>query len=345
MKKIMVGFAVCLLAACVCGTAFAAGGKESTAAGGKGAVTIGMAMVDLTNPFFVSMMEGGNIAAKEVGVNVIWKSAEGSAEKEIAIIENFVQQKVSCILIDPIDSQAVMPAMKKAFDAGIPLVTMGNYVNTPYGNISTLYNDYRDYKTLTAILAYSIKEQGNVVHIFGKKGNFVSDERLRGFDDGIKQFPGIKLLSEQPGEWDPALSQRIMEDMLTAYPKIDGVAVWHDGIMYSAVTALKNSGRLEGMKVVSYDGDPESSKMVKDGTLVADLLTGAKRIGAWNVKVGASLARGAKLESKVFLPSKFVILEDTLKQLKQNGFNEQIDWITPDEAIRIADSAVVDWKY
>ncbi len=345
MKRFVLGFAICLLALCVGTAAFANGEKETAKGGAQGAPTIGMAMVDLTNPFFVSMMEGGNIAAKEVNVNVIWKSAEGSAEKEIAIIENFVQQKVSCILIDPIDSRAVMPAMKKAFDAGIPIVTMGNFVDTPYGNVSTLYNDYRDYKTLTSILAYSINQKGKVVHIFGKKGNFVSDERLRGFEDGIKQYPGIEVLSEQPGEWDPALSQRIMEDMLTAYPTIDGVAVWHDGIMYSAVTALKNSGRLANIKVVSYDGDPESSKMVKDGTLVADLLTDAKRIGAWNVKVGASLARGAKLAPKVFLPSKFVILEDTLKQLKANGFKEDIDWVTPDDAIKIAESAVVDWKY
>ncbi len=336
MKKALVFLAVFAFALCVGPVTFAAGENPPT---------IGMAMVDLTDPFFVSMMDGGNLAGNEVQAKVIWKSAEGSAEKEIGIIEDFIQQKVGCILIDPIDSQAVKPAMKKAYDAGIPLVTMGNFVDTPYGNVSTLYNDYKDYKTLAAILAYSLNQKGNIVHIFGKKGNFVSDERLRGFVDGIKQFPGIKVLSVQPGGWDPAQSQQIMEDMLTAYPQIDGVAFWHDGIGYSAVTAIQNAGRMQGMKIVSYDGDPESSQMVKDGTLVADLLTGAKRIGAWNVKVGAALARGAKLSRKVYLPSKFVILEDTLNQLRQNGFKEKIDWVTPDEAIKISESATVDWKY
>ena len=342
MKRLLTVLFVLLLAVALGGQVFAGGAKEEA---GAGKASIGLAMIDLTNPFFVDMMEGGNLAAKEVGVNVIWKSAEGSVEKEIAIIENFVEQKVGCILIDPLDVEAVKPAMKKAFDAKIPLVTMGNFVDTPYGNVSTLYNDFQDYKTLTEMFAYSLNQKGNVVHIFGKKGNFVSDERLRGFNEGIKQFPGIKVLAVQPGEWDPALSQRLMEDWMTTYPQIDGLAVWHDGIMYSAVTALKNAGRLAKMRVVSYDGDVESSNMVKAGELVADLLTGARRIGAWNVKVGAALASGAKLESKVFLPSKFVMLKSTLEQLKKNGFKRDIQYLEPDEAIKVAKSAAVDWKY
>ena len=308
-------------------------------------VKLGMAMVDLTNPFFVQMMEGGNIAAKEVNAEVIWKSSEGSVEKEVAIIENFVAQKVDCILIDPIDTEAVKPAMEKAYKAGIPLVTMGNYVETPYGNVSTLYNDYEDYKTLTEILCYYLGGKGNIVHIFGKKGNYVSDERLKGFEAAVKEFTDIKVLAEAPGEWDPALSQKIMEDWLTTYPDINGLAVWHDGVMYSAVTAIKNANRLKDITIVSYDGDPESSQMVKNGELIADLLTGAKRIGAWNVKVGAALARGAKLNAKVYLPSKFVITEETLKKVQANGFTKKIDWVTPDEAIDIANSAKVDWKY
>ena len=309
-------------------------------------VKIGMVMIDLTNPFFVDMMNGGDLAEKEDGnLEVIWKSAEGSVEKEISLIENFVEQKVDAILIDPLDVDAVKPAMEKAFKAGIPLVTMGNFVDTPYGNISTLYNDRIDYRNLTRILCYYLDSKGNVVHIFGKKGNFVSDERLAGFEEAVKEFPDIKVLAVQPGEWDPALAQRIMEDYLTAYPKIDGLAVWHDGIMYGAITAIRSAGLMDEIKVVSYDGDIESSKMVKSGELVADLLTGAKRIGAWNVKVGAALARGAKLDQKVFLPTKFVILEDTLNKVMANGFKEDIQWITPDEAIQIAGSAVVDWTW
>jgi len=309
-------------------------------------VTIGIIEINLTNPFFVDMMKGGNIAEKEDGnLEVIWKSAEGSVEKEISLIENFVEQKVDAILIDPLDVDAVKPAMEKAFKAGIPLVTMGNFVDTPYGNVSTLYNDRVDYRNLTRILCYYLNSKGNIVHIFGKKGNFVSDERLVGFEEAVKEFPDIKVLAVQPGEWDPALAQRIMEDYLTAYPKIDGLAVWHDGIMYGAMTAIRSAGLVDEIKIVSYDGDIESSKMVKSGELVANLLTGAKRIGAWNVKVGAALARGAKLDQKVFLPTKFVILEDTLNKVRANGFKEDIQWITPDEAIDIAGKAVVDWTW
>ncbi len=308
-------------------------------------VTIGIAMIDLTNPFFVDMMTGGNIAAKEVNTKVLWKSSEGRLENELAILENFIAQGVDCILMDPMDSEAVKPAIEKAYNAGIPIVTMGNFIDTPWGNISTLYNDYRDYYKLTQMLAYYLDQKGKIVHIFGKPGNFVSDERWRGFKEAVKEFPNIEVLAMQPGEWDPALSQRIMEDWLTTYSEIDGLAVWHDGLMYSAVTAIKHAGRQDEITVVSYDGDPESSQMVIDGELIADLLTGARRIGAWNVKVGAALARGEKLSRKVYLPTQFVIKKETLDLLRANGFDEDLDWITPEEAIEIANQAVVDWTY
>jgi len=320
--------------------------QASEAAAETKKVTLGMVMIDLNVPFFVDVMEGGNVAEKEDGnIETIWKSSEGSVEKQISLIENFFEQKVGAILIDPIDVDAVKPAMEKAFKAGIPLVTMGNFVDTPYGNVSTLYNDRADFKNLTKILCYYLDSKGTIFHIFGMKGNFVSDERFAGFEEAVKEFPDIKALTAGPSEWGPVLGQKLTEDMLTANPDINGLASGNDGAMYGAVTAIRSAGLVGEIAVVSYDGDIESSKMVKSGELIADLLTGAKRIGSWNVKVGAALARGAKLDQKVFLPTKFVILEDMLNKVKAKGFKEDIEWITPDEAIQIAGSAVVDWTW
>jgi len=307
---------------------------------------LGMAMIDLTNPAFVQLMEGANIAAEEDGnIEIIWNSAENSLEKQISIIENLVEQRVDVILIDPLDVDAVKPAMKKAYDAGIHLVTMGNYVETPYGNVSTLYGDRVLSKNLNRILFHSLDGEGNVVYIFGKKGNFCSDERYAGFEDAAKEFPNINVLAMQPGEWDPALAQRIMEDFLTAHPQIDGLSVWHDGIMYGAMTAVRSAGLAGEIKVVSIDGDVESSEMIRDGEIVCDVLTGLKRIGAWNAKVGAALARGAELDEIVYLPPYYVMEEETHNMVIERGFKEDIPWVTPEEAIKIADSAYVEWSW
>ena len=73
----------------------------------KGKVTVGAVMVDITNPFFIQVMDGGNQMAKALGAEIIWKSSEGSLEKQLALIESFIEQKVDCIWIDPLDPEAV----------------------------------------------------------------------------------------------------------------------------------------------------------------------------------------------------------------------------------------------
>jgi len=86
---------------------------------------LGVAAIDLQNSFYVRMKEAGDVAAKDYGVKSTWQSAEGSLEKEVAIIENFINQGVSAILVDPLDKNALVPVIKKAIDAGIPVITMG----------------------------------------------------------------------------------------------------------------------------------------------------------------------------------------------------------------------------
>ncbi|RUX57189.1 LacI family transcriptional regulator, partial [Mesorhizobium sp. M7A.F.Ca.US.014.04.1.1] len=73
---------------------------------------LGLAAIDLQNSFFVRMKEAGDVAAADYGVKSTWQSAEGSLEKQVSIIENFINQGVSAILIDPIDKNAVIPVIQ-----------------------------------------------------------------------------------------------------------------------------------------------------------------------------------------------------------------------------------------
>jgi ribose transport system substrate-binding protein len=330
MKKTLTILLTVLLLVSGLSLTFAAGAKEA-----KGEPRLGVVMINLDHPFFANMMAAAAIASQEYGVKVIWKSAEGSLEKQIALIENFIQQKVDVIMIDPIDKKAVAPAVIKVHEAGIHVVTMGNFVDTPY-NINTLYSDYADFKTLTTMMAYYMDKKANVVTLVGGPGNFVSDERQRGFEDGAKQFPGIKVLSLQPSDWDPVKGMKVMENWLTAYPDIDVFMCVSDGVTLGALEPIRNSGRADKIKIFSYDGDVATSELIKKGEIVADLLTGSKRIGYWNIAVGAMLAAGQKLPQKVYLPTHFVMTKETAQILKDKGMDlSKVDWVEPDEAIRL----------
>ena len=316
---------------------------EKPATGEK--VTLGVVLMDTVNPSWVTLMAGGDIAAKEVNAEVIWKGSENSLEKEIANIENFIEQKVDCILTDPMDKVAMAPVLEKAQKAGIPTVSMGNFVDVK-GNVSTLYNDYVDNLNVNRILFYYLGSKGNVIYLFGQNGNFCSDERQRGFDAAAKEFPDINVLVKGPGGFDPVAAQKLMEDYLTKYPEIDAVTIWNDGITAAVATAIENAGRTGEIVILGEDADSTTIKMMDPGgMMVANVMTGLKRIGAWNIKVGAALARGAKLDAKVYLPTKLILTKEVFDKATANGFKEEISWLTPEEALKTIESASVDWSY
>jgi len=305
--------------------------KEEAAEPAEDKIVIGVAMIDLVNPFYVNMVEAGNDAAEDYGVEVIWKSADGSLENEIALIENFVEQGVDCILIDPIDKVAVAPAIEKAGEAGIPVVTMGNFVDTPY-NVNTLYNDYNDTKRIAEILAKHIGEEGDVALIFGSDGNFASDERKRGFIDGMAQFPGINVIA-QPSNWDAATGLAAAQDILANNPDLKGLHCVSDGVSLSVMQALKGTD----VVMTSYDGNVEGSEQVETGAFVLDLLTGSKRVGYWNVKVGVQLAKGEKLDQKQYLSSYFIMTDETKAKVEGWGLADGIKIVDPANGIRLFD--------
>ncbi len=329
-RTLAVGLSILLLLSSL-SLAFGAGEKE----GGKKEPVLGIAMINLDHPFFANMMASAQLASQDYGVRTIWKSAEGSLEKQIAIIENYIQQKVDCILIDPIDKVAIAPAVLKVHAAGIPVITMGNFVDTPY-NVNTLYNDYEDFKTVTTMMAYYMDKKADVVCLVGGPGNFVSDERQRGFEDGVKQFPGIKVLSLQPSDWDAVKGMKVMENWLTAYPNIDAFLCVSDGVTLGALEPIRNSGRADKIKIFTYDGDINSQQLIQKGEIVVDLLTGSGRVGYWNIAVGAMLARGEKVPLKVYLPTHFVMTKETAQILKDKGMDlSKIRWVTPEDGMKI----------
>ena len=165
---------------------------------------LGVAAIDLQNSFYVRMKEAGDVAASDYGVKSTWQSAEGSLEKQVGIIENFVNQGVSAILIDPIDKNAVVRVIEKATAAGIPVITMGNKVEAGE-NYSTLYPDYNNMAMVARAIGTSLGGEGEIALLVGSRGNFVSDTREKGFVDTMqKEFPNIKIVGVEPTGWDAA---------------------------------------------------------------------------------------------------------------------------------------------
>ncbi|MEW9308962.1 sugar ABC transporter substrate-binding protein [Labrys neptuniae] len=280
---------------------------------------LGVAAIDLQNSFYVRMKEAGDVAAKDYGVRSTWQSAEGSLEKEVAIIENFINQGVSAILVDPLDKNALVPVIKKALAAGIPVVTMGNKVEAD-GNYSTLYPDYENMAMVARAIGVSLGGEGEIALLVGSRGNFVSDTREKGFVETLaKEYPKIKIVGVEPTNWDAAKATNAAQTWLTTYPDLKAIACISDSLCLAADSVASSMG--SNLIYGGYDGDAEMKELIDSGKMVLDVLTGANRVGYWNIAVATRLANGEKLPKDLYMPTYFVTSDETAKKLKAAGLN------------------------
>lgn len=310
------------------GTGNQGGGEQQVS--GQGDKTLAFTMINLTYPFFVRARKAGGEAATDYGVKTVWQSADGSLESELSITERYVQQDHDVILIDPLDAKGVVPVVKKAEQAKIPVVTMGNKVEAGW-NYNTLYPDYENLATTARALGTAMGGKGQVALMVGSPGNYVSDTTEAGFTETIKrEFPDIELVSVQPTDWDPAKARSVAETWLTTYPDLKAIATIADPILLVAMDAAKDAGRYGDMLFAGNNGDAEMYPMLRDGRMIITALTGAERVGYWNVAVGARIARGEKFDKELVLPTYFIMTEDTASSLAEKGF--ETDYVTPEEA-------------
>jgi ribose transport system substrate-binding protein len=201
--------------------------------------------------------------------------------------------------------------------------------------------------------------KGSVVYMSGIPGNWILDQYLAGFEDGMKRYKDMKVLSIQPAKMDPALAAQIMESWLTTYPKgsLNTVVFTTDPDMYAAIEAMKNAGRAGEFSLFSQNGDGPALDMIQKGEngVKIDLLSHGVRIGAFNMMIAIRLAKGEKLPSTIWFQYVPVMTKATWDLIVKNGYKKVVqkgdpfgaDYMTPEKAKEVianAASEFTNWK-
>jgi len=190
------------------------------------------------------------IAAADANANVeaVVLDAGGDVARQIAQMQDLIQQEVDAIIIWPTNGEAVIPAVREAFKAGIPvIVTNSNIAEAGHEFVKSFSgpDNITQGSRSAELMCEALGGKGRVLQISGQPGYTTAIERAKGFEDRLPEAcPDVELVETQPGDWNREKSQTVMEAFLVKYDDIDGVYAGDDNMGVGAMNAAIAAGRV-----------------------------------------------------------------------------------------------------
>jgi inositol transport system substrate-binding protein len=300
MKKILAILLVLVLALGML-TACGGGGSEEGSDGGDAAKTIGFAQCNLNDTFQTYVVDAAKAKAEELGYKVDVQDAQEDVVKQQDQVNTMIEQGYDAIMVVPVDTSAMGPITDAVTKAGIPLI----YVNrNPFGTEQPPAGVY--YVGSQEIVAGELQgkyliekmgEKGGVGILMGILSNEGAVKRTEGNESIISQYPDVKILAKEAGDWQSDKGMSITENWLTAYGKdLTAILANNDNMAIGARQALEAAGRTDVI-VMGVDAIPDAVKLVKEGKLDATVLQDAKGQGGSGVEVAAKAVSGETPDS------------------------------------------------
>lgn len=239
---------------------------ESAYADGE---TIAVFTKNQTNPYFQTVRVGAESAAKALNAKVIQfvPTKPDSIPEQLSQVEDVIVKKPDAIVFIPVDYKAMVPAVEKINSANIPVVNITDRIAS--GKL-VAYVGADDYNIGLATARHLLKAmgaKGNVIILEGVKGSLTNVDRVRGFNDALKENPNVKLLASQPANYQRLQALQVMENLMQSHSQIDGVLAANDPMAVGALEALEAANRKA--LVVGINGSKEAVELIKSGKLLA----------------------------------------------------------------------------
>ncbi|WTB18537.1 D-ribose ABC transporter substrate-binding protein [Streptomyces sp. NBC_00829] len=295
---------IAITATAVAALALTATACNSGSSGSTG-TKVGLSISTLNNPFFVQLKAGAQAEAKAEGVSLTVTDAQNDASQQANQIQNFTSQNMKSIIINPVDSDAAGPSVKVAGNANIPVIAADRGVNGAEIATTVASDNVEGGKLAAKTMAEQLGNKGTIVILQGTAGTSAARERGQGFAEGLKAYPGIKVVAEQPADFDRTKGLDVMTNLLQAHTGINGVFAQNDEMALGAIKALGSKAG-KSVKVVGFDGTPDGLTAVKAGTLSATVAQQPKELGKLAVQNAVKAAKGEKMTDTVKVPVKVV---------------------------------------
>lgn len=293
--------------------------SEAAADEGEKTIVVSMKGPGGGNPFWASVELGATEKAAELGVNVvvIAPPSESDVASQISQIEDQLAKGVDAIVIAPTDPEAVNPVLEQAVADGVPVLfidTQGSLGGATF--IGT--NNMEGARLAANYICENVPEGSNVAILQGILTQSTGQARSEGGEAGLTDC-GLNVVAMQPGNWDRAEGQSVMENILTANPDLAAVFASNDNMALGAAEALKAAGVLEDVVLVGFDANPDAAASILAGEMSATIAQNPYNMGAFGVENAVALIDGESIPENVDTGTVLVTAENA----EQYGSLEQ----------------------
>lgn len=222
-----------------------------------------------TNPHWQNLRLGADSAARQMKASITHyiPTKPDSIPEQLSQIEDVIVKRPDAIMFVPVDYKAMTAGIRKVNAAKIPMVDVGDRAESGQFVAFVGASDYDLGLTVGRHLFKEMGGRGNVVVIEGVRGTITNADRTRGFQDALKDFPDVKLVSSQPANYQRLAALQVTENLLQTHPKIDGIFAANDSMATGVVEALEGAKRKA--LVVGINGTKEAVDAIAADKMLA----------------------------------------------------------------------------
>jgi len=265
-----------------------------TPSGGDSGFEVALSLKTITNDAFQLQMSNAVEAACEAkGLTFTLVTAGDDVATQVTQLEDLVTRGVDALIVNPMDANAVIPALQRAKEAGIPVVLIDSTIADGNDDLFISYigtDNFAAAKIGAEALSEAMGGTGEAILVRGASGNSVGNARADGFKAGLAS--GIELVGEQPGDWRDDVAKQVTENMLQGNPGVTGIMSASDVMVNGIIQAIEDSGlSIDNIYIMSFDGD--SIELIKEGLVFGTMAQFPDEMGRIAVDVLYQVVTGA----------------------------------------------------
>ncbi len=272
-------------------------GGEGGNDGGEEGARLGLSISTLNNPYFVTLRDGAQAAADEAGVELIVTDAQNDASTQQNDIQSFVTQQVDAVLVNPVDSEAIVPAIEAANQSDIPVLALDRAAEG--GEVATtIISDNIEGGQLAGEELINLVGEGAVAQLEGIPGTDAQRDRGQGFEQGLEGQDVVEIVASQAAGFDRAEGLNVTQNILQANPDIQGIFAQNDEMALGAVQALGERAGSE-VQIVGFDAIDDALQAIQEGTMNATVAQQPDEIGRLGVENAMQITAGETVDEQI----------------------------------------------